>query len=156
MHVRNPIPLFLPCLGIREKKEKNLRKRYVYWGLQPSKAQFPSGNAIFASSAATRPHQNQNSENPFLQKTFFPPGIGGVERKPEKKIPMIGSHFWPFFGAGLGGENVLGQNSDAQVGPSLQKLRGRGVQNPCFKVFSEGCPLNLGGESAPLKFRDLG
>ena len=55
----------------------------------------------------------------FCRKPFSPPGLEALKENPPKKKTMIGSHFLPFFGAGLGGENVLGQNSDAQVGPSL-------------------------------------
>ena len=120
---------FCPVWGSakkKKKKKKNLRKRYVYWGLQPSKAQFPSGNAIFASGAATRPHQNQNSKNPFLQKTLFPPGIGGVERKPEKKkIPMIGSHFWPFLAPDWGGKTFWAKIPTPRWAP-LSKFWGCG------------------------------
>ena len=89
---------------------------------------------------------------------------------------MIGIFFWPFFGAGLGGENVLGQNSDAQVGPSLQNLRGedsppkfggRSSKNtikegaPCFESTvsgkrTHGASLSFGANSVSSAKRKLG
>ena len=103
----------------KEKKEKNATFIGVCSHRRPS---FPARVRFSLPVLQRGLAKTKIRKTHFCRKPISPPGLEALKENPPKKKTMIGSHFLPFFGAGLGEENVLGQNSDAQVGPSLQNL----------------------------------
>ena len=95
---------------------KTPRKHYVYWGLKPLKARFPCGNAIFTLYFTNRPLENQNSENPFLQKTLLLVGFACVGTKSSKKNSDHRNLFFPFF--------LHFPGHSAGFGPKFRRLGG--------------------------------